>query len=134
MLTAPAERLSAMVKLTRENDESMSFLVGDGTVSHPITSSRDSVERRCQGHGVRYGSAREGDWRVGDECRSRHDSNVFCGIPVSDSKIFKNSSLSPSLFFSPLLSLSLLCFLLFHTTHGGSDCVGQCGGCVLLLQ
>ena len=32
-----------------------------GMVSHPMASSRDSAERRCQGHGVSHGEAREGD-------------------------------------------------------------------------
>ena len=32
-----------------------------GMVSHPMTSSRDSAQRRCQAYGVSYGDVGEGD-------------------------------------------------------------------------
>ena len=50
-----------MVMLAREIDESALDVAGNGVVSHPMTSSRDSAERRCQGYGVSCGEACEGD-------------------------------------------------------------------------
>ena len=52
---------ASQVKLAREIDEPASEGAGKAMVSDPMTSSRDSAERRCQGHGVRHGEACEGD-------------------------------------------------------------------------
>ena len=54
------DTVSTMVKLAREINESVSDGAGKGMVSHLMASSRDSAERRCQGHGVSHGEASRG--------------------------------------------------------------------------
>ena len=70
--------------LARDNDESTLFLICNGIVSHLMTSSRDSAESRCQGHGFSYGSACDGNRRVGVRWRTlRHDVQPDDAFPRS---------------------------------------------------
>ena len=59
------DTVSAVVKPAREIDESASDVVP------PDDALPRSAKRLCQGHGVSFGAAFEGECRVGVRCRSR---------------------------------------------------------------